>query len=151
MKNKENFSEDRITIKIIKTDIWFAKKGLSPFQNPTNDEAKFNISAYHAQQATEKCIKIILQNFYNVDTTTKKYRQHHIPRLLQYLEECAEKEKKPIPIKIPKVIKDMGNEITSWEENMRYNIDYTLLKSRVKIVISACEQMVKELKISNFK
>ena len=34
---------------------------------------------------------------------------------------------------------------------MRYNIDYTLLKSRVKIVISACEQMVKELKISNFK
>ena len=43
MKNKENFSEDKITIKIIKTDIWFAKKGLSPFQNPTNDEAKFNI------------------------------------------------------------------------------------------------------------
>lgn len=146
-----NYSNDHITLNLIKTDIWFANKGLSPILNPTNDEAKFNISAYHAQQATEKCIKIILQNYYEVDTTTRRFRSHMIPRLLSYLTECEEADpEKPIPIRIPDVIYEMSNEITSWEADMRYSIDYNLLKSKIKIVIKACNQMVHELKKKGF-
>ena len=143
-------SDDRITTKIIETDIWFANQGLSPVQNPTNDEAIFNGSSYHAQQATEKCIKIILRYYYEEDDTTRRFRTHEIPRLLQYLNECATPEK-PIPITIPDIIYEMAIEITSWETRMRYNIDYSLLRERVKIVVDACEQMVKELKNQGFE
>ena len=143
-------NDDNLTLKIIKTDIWFANKGLSPIHNLTNDEAKFNVSAYHAQQATEKCIKVVLDQYYNVDTTTRRYREHKIPRLLQYLEECNTPEK-PIPIIIPEIIYEKANEISSWEANMRYNIDYTLLRKSIKSVVIACNKMLKELKEKGFE
>lgn len=88
---------------------------------------------------------IILRDYYEEDDSTRRFRTHNIPRLLRYLDACAT-TKKPIPVTILKIIYDMAIEITSWEASMRYNIDYTLLRDRVKIVVDACSQMVTELK-----
>jgi hypothetical protein len=66
------------------------------------------------------------------------------------LEECNTPEK-PIPIIIPEIIYEKANEISSWEANMRYNIDYTLLRKSIKSVVIACNKMLKELKEKGFE
>ena len=135
-----------LNLKNIKSDIGISKMCLSPFRNLFNDEIYYNSAAYHAQQATEKCLKIILLKYYCVDGTSKRYRTHNISSLLAYLNECAKESAKEIPIIIPQVIIDNSIDITSWEANTRYGDDMVLLRKSIKEVIRADEFMERQLR-----
>jgi len=50
-----------LKIKQIKADIHLAKHCMSPIVNLFNDEALYSQAAYHTEQATEKCLKVILK------------------------------------------------------------------------------------------
>ena len=49
-----------MNINRIKADITTAKLNCYPVGNPSNDEFMYDISAYHTQQAVEKCLKYLL-------------------------------------------------------------------------------------------
>ena len=117
---------------------------LSPLLNITNDESLYGIAAYHAQQATEKCLKVILVNYHGYDQTQRRYRTHDIAGLLALIEE-QETPQKPIPIGIPESIKIMSADITEWEANSRYNDNMVVLKENISIVLDACKKMLADL------
>ena len=135
-----------LTLKLIKGDITTAKMCISPIINLFNDESLYSISAYHTQQATEKCLKIMLVHHYGIDESIKRYRTHDIPDLLAFLNECAEETHSPIPISIPNVITELSIEIKEWEANTRYNDNMVILRKNILQVLNACEKMYKDLK-----
>ena len=140
-----------LSLKLIKGDIATAKHCLSPVVNWFNDEALYSNAAYHAEQATEKCLKVILSQYYEIPETSKRYKTHDIPDLLDFVLQCEKETKKSIPIQIPDIIDMLSIEIKSWEANSRYNDNMVLLRGNISKVIKACESMYRELKKGNFK
>ena len=118
---------------------------LSPLKNLFNDEALYNNAAYHAEQATEKCIKFVLSNYYGIDETVRRFKTHNIPDLLSFLNECAMKSGKSIPIHIPQIIDELSVEIMGWEANTRYSDDMVVLRKNIKMVLQADEKIYKQL------
>lgn len=133
-----------ISLKLVAGDIRAARMSISPVFNLTNDEIMYNIAAYHTQQAVEKCLKIILNQFYCVDENERRFKTHNIAGLLGMIEEFSA-EKEACPLSIPEVIYEMSADITTWEASSRYNDDLVILKKNIKTVLKACQKMVKEL------
>ena len=138
-----------LSLKNIKGDIGTAYICLSPLKNLFNDEALYNNAAYHAEQATEKCIKYVLSNYYGIEETARRFKTHNIPDLLAFLRECAEESGRDIPIDIPDLIDELSVEIMEWEANSRYNDDMVILRKNIKMVLQADEKMYKQLQKMN--
>lgn len=139
-----------LNTKLVYADIKVAKYCNSPLVNLFNDEALYSNAAYHAEQATEKCLKLILSNYYGVPETNKRYRTHDIPDLLEYVKECeADTGKKP-PVSIPEIIETNAIEIKEWEANTRYNDNMVVLRNNVNLVISACDVMCRQLEKNGY-
>lgn len=139
-----------LSLGIVKADIKTAKQNLSPVINRTNDELMYNIAAYHAQQAVEKCLKIMLSQYYGMDESDRKFKIHNIAGLIDMLEIEASNEN-PIPIEIPEDIKIMSADITEWEAASRYNDNKPVLRDNIKYVLKLCGKMVKEMEAKGFK
>ena len=135
-----------LSINNILGDIVTAQSSLSPLRNYFNDESLYNIAAYHAEQATEKCLKIILSNYYGIDESLRRYRTHNIPDLLAFLEEQASENERPIPIEIPNIIYELSNEIMEWEATTRYNDNMVILRRSIKEVLKADIKMYRQIK-----
>lgn len=140
-----------LSLKIIKGDIVTAKLCLSPIVNWFNDEALYSNAAYHAEQATEKCLKIILTQKYGVSENNKRYRTHDIPDLLAFIDECKQESRVDCLVEIPSVIDELSIEIKAWEANLRYNDNMVLLRKNVSEVVKACELMYHELKKNGYE
>lgn len=134
-----------LNTKLVYADIKVAKYCNSPLVNLFNDEALYSNAAYHAEQATEKCLKLILSNYYGISETEKRYRTHDIPDLLAYMKECEANTGKKVPICIPEIIEINAIEIKEWEANTRYNDNMVVLRSNITSVISACDIMCRQL------
>ena len=139
-----------LSLDLIRADIKTARNNLSPIVNFTNDEMMYNIAAYHAQQATEKCIKIVLSQYYGLSENSRPFRTHNIADLIGMLEDCEEGGNKS-PIVIPEYIKVMSAEITVWEASVRYNDNIVILRDNIRKVIRECETMLSDLKKAGFK
>ncbi len=139
-----------LSLKNIKGDIATSKFCLSPVVNWFNDEALYSIAAYHAEQATEKCLKLVLSQCYGIPESNKRYRTHDIPDLLAYIEECRTDTGKDYSITIPEIIEELSIEIKGWEANTRYNDNMVLLRNNVMDVIRACENMYRNLKQNGY-
>ena len=139
-----------LNLRLIKSDIEIAKMCISPIRNLFNDELFYSSAAYHAEQATEKCLKVILNQYYGISDTTKRYRTHDIPDLLAYIDECEKNQGKVVPISIPQVIDDNSIIIKSWEANSRYNDNMKVLRRDILDVIKACETMYRDLQKNGF-
>ena len=138
-----------LSIGLIKADIKTARNNISPFVNLSNDELMYNIAAYHAQQATEKCLKIMLSQYYGMDENDRRFKIHNIAGLIGMLDDFSSDDK-PIPIEISDIIKLMSAEITSWESSSRYNDNIVVLRKNIKIVLAECKKMVADLKRKGF-
>lgn len=135
-----------LNLKIVKMDIKTAKLCLSPVYNWFNDEKLYSNAAYHAEQAVEKCLKIILVQDYGIVETTKRYRTHDIPDLLAFIEECKESSEKDVRVAIPEIIDNLSIEIKAWEANTRYNDNMVILRSKILKVVQATEKLQKDMK-----
>lgn len=137
-----------LNLRMLKSDIVVANICYSRIFNFLNDEILYNNAAYHAEQATEKCLKLILSQYYNINENNRRYHTHDIPDLLAYIVDCETTTGNFNPIKIPDVIDVLSIEIKAWEANSRYNDNMVLLRKNIKIVIEACENMYEQMKNS---
>ena len=129
-----------LSLRVINADIQTAENNISPAINPTNDEMLYNIAAYHAQQAVEKCLKLILIHYYGIGENERRMKTHNIAGLIGQLEDCATADR-PLPIDIPEIIYTMSAEITIWEASSRYNDDIVILRDNIRHVLAACRDM----------
>lgn len=123
----------------INADIKLSEYALSPLGNPTNDEAILNQSAYHAQQAIEKCLKFYLSEVYGEDSNSRKFKIHDISSLCARL---VEHGYEPIPR-----IKRLSDEITDWEANSRYGLSFVSSKESIKEVLSYAKRMKENIEL----
>lgn len=126
----------------IKADIQTAKNGISSAGNPTNDEYMYDISAYHAQQAVEKCLKYFLHEMYGADDTTKRFRTHNISSLLLMLDNYDKSF-----LDEHKELVEMSDEITSWEATTRYGEDIVATRATIEKALVLAEALVKEIEL----
>lgn len=115
-----------MTLNKVDADIKTAESNISAVGNPTNDEAMYDIAAYHVQQGIEKLLKILLSDVFGMDSTTKRFRTHSITMLISILEDDYDF------IDIPDGIREKSITITDWEAQSRYGDD--LVASRNEIV-----------------
>ena len=131
----------------ITADIAAVKYFLSAEGNPNNDEAMYNIAAYHAQQAIEKALKFYLREIFGEDENDRALKVHDIATLAGWLQLEYNAD-------IPSEIIDRAEEITDWEANSRYG--HSLVTTRESILslvplMEAVRDNVREIeeKISN--
>ncbi len=115
-------------------DIYNAKLLLSPEGNPTNDELLDDMAAYHVQQAIEKALKYALVTFGEVDETSKEYRTHSIPALIDLVSECSN-------IEISDQLKLAANDITSWEAHSRYDDSPVSAREEISEAVDLYEEL----------
>ena len=134
-----------LSLKIVKSDIKTARLCLTPVYNWFNDENLYSNAAYHAEQAIEKCLKIILTQNYGISETERRYRTHDIPDLLAYIEECRESSGKDARVEIPEIIDGLSIEIKAWEANTRYNDNMVILRKKILKVVQATEKLQRDM------
>jgi HEPN domain-containing protein len=116
----------------IKADIQIARYALSSSGNPTNDEALYNVAAYHTQQAIEKCLKFYLRDVYGENEDSRRFKTHDIMSLSHWLED---EHSHAVSMKIKKI----ANDLTDWESNSRYG--HSLVATRNEIEESPCVKL----------
>ena len=100
-------------LKRAKSMMEVSKLLFSPQGNPTNDEDKTMLGLFLAQQGIELELKHILHDLYGEDDTKKRFKSHNIFSLIRYVEEVS-------GIVLPDELKEMAEDITSWEQTARY-------------------------------
>lgn len=121
-----------------KDDIYTAKLLLSPVGNPNNDEGKFDIAAYHTQQAAEKGLKFLLHDLYGEDDEDKRFRTHDISFLIR----LAESKGSYI---IPDELKIISVDLTMWEAQSRYSDSSIAKKNEIQDASEICERFLTSL------
>ena len=116
-------------------NIKVSKSLFTPEGNPTNDEGVTKIGLYLAQQGIELILKHILHDVKGEDDTKKRFRTHSISALIDYVEEISD-------IRIPDSLKEMSNDITSWEQSGRYpGIGMTNARSDAETVFGIYDEI----------
>lgn len=133
-----------ISLRLVKADLQTAKNNLSPAINLTNDEYLYNIAAYHVQQAVEKCLKIILHQYYGADDNSRVFRTHNIAALLGMIEDFSDSGQ-DCPVQISDYLRIMSADLTMWEASSRYNDDIVILRESIETVITECEKIAAQL------
>lgn len=130
-----------MNIKRIEADITTARNNISENGNPTNDEYLYDISAYHTQQAVEKCLKYLLHDVYGEDDTTRQFKTHNISTLLlklnQYDKDFLSNHQELV---------EWSDEITSWEASTRYGTDLVATKNKINEVLNYTDTLIEEIK-----
>ena len=120
-------------------DIKVSKSLFTPIGNTTNDEGITRIGLYLAQQGIELILKHIIHDINGEDDTKKRFRTHSISSLIEYAEEVSD-------ITIPTRLKEMSNDITSWEQGGRYpGIGMTNVREDAEEVFSLYDEIRKSL------
>ena len=120
-------------------DIYIAKLLLSPEGNPTNDEGIYDAAAYHVQQGVEKALKYVLHDVTEISDETREFRTHNLDDLIDIV------ESKTAYI-IPDSVKEMAEEITSWEANSRYGSSIVTTRAQIEEAINLYENMKENIK-----
>ena len=126
--------------KIIKADIQTASLNISPYGNPTNDECMYNIAAYHAQQAIEKCLKYYLHDVYGVDDSTRRFRTHNISTLLLDLSAFD-----PLFIEKHPVTVSYADDLSMWEATSRYGDSLVATRHMIEEVLQDADIMYRDI------
>ena len=135
---------DILPSKEINADIIMARYSISSLGNPSNDEALYNIGAYHAQQAIEKCLKFYLRDVYGEDENNRRFRIHDIDTLCSRLKDRYNHSVNPEIIQ-------MANDITDWEANSRYHHSLVTAKNEIEKVLDIAETMLKDIRVIEYK
>ncbi len=115
-------------------DIYNARLLISPAGNPNNDELINDIAAYHVQQGIEKALKYALFNIGGLDETSRSYRTHSIPTLIDLVQEnCG--------FTVSERLLLASNDITSWEANSRYGDDPVAMRDEIQEAIEMYEEL----------
>jgi len=99
------------------------------------DEADLNIAAYHCQQAVEKTCGYIAQKL-----GISGPRTHKIEKWVEFLQEHS--------VVVPSIIDQKAEEISSWQSQSRYNINFVVAKREIKSITEATEKWLNEFDIS---
>ena len=116
-----------MNLKKADADMTTAQLLISSAGNPGNDEALYDLAAYHAQQAIEKALKFLLVEKYGEDESARHFRTHKIYDLIGMLEThgyCVSDE-----------LKEMAITITDWEAESRYNDNLVATTNEIKKAI----------------
>jgi len=85
--------------------------------------ADLNIAAYHCQQAVEKTCDYIAQGL-----GLSRLRTHKIEKWVEFLQEHK------VAVL---VVEKRAEEISSWESQPRYNINFVVAKQDIKVIAEA--------------
>ena len=102
------------------------------------DEADLNIAAYHCQQAVEKTCGYISQKL-----GISGPRTHKIEKWVEFLQEHS--------VVVPSIIDQKAEEISSWQSQSRYNINFVVAKREVKTIAEATEKWLFEFNVPQIK
>ncbi len=115
-------------------DVYNARLLISPTGNPDNDELIDDIAAYHVQQGIEKALKYALFSIGGLDETSRTYRTHSIPTLIDLVQEnCG--------FTVPERLILASNDITGWEANSRYGEDPVAMRDEIMEAIEMYEEL----------
>ena len=93
--------------------------------------ADLNIAAYHCQQAVEKTCDYITQKL-----GLSRLRTHKIEEWVEFLREHK--------VIVPAVIEERAEDISSWESQSRYNINFVVAKRDIKVIAEATRKWITE-------
>jgi len=102
------------------------------------DEADLNIAAYHCQQAVEKICGYISQKL-----GVSEPRTHKIEKWVEFLQSCN--------VEVPVVIDQLAEQLSSWQSQSRYNINFTVTKKEIKSIAEATEKWLSEVTVFQVK
>lgn len=112
---------------------------LSPTGNPTQDPGKFDIAAYHIQQAVEKGLKHILHDLCGISDELHRFRTHNLPPLIRWVEKVSNYN---VSIKL----KELAVDITGWETQSRYSSSTVSTREEIMNAANCCVDFLESIR-----